>query len=354
MAMPALLERYVCRVLPAVQRELAEWQRRAAAIPHPRLREQALASIAGKAFHCQGGAVFAASSLAPPSLLRFIVALQTISDYLDNLCDRAGVQDPRAFRQLHQAMLDAVDPAFAAGADYYRFYPWRDDGGYLAALVARCRGSVADLAYYAQVQAAVVRLVRLYIDLQVYKHDDPLQRVPQLQAWFTRCWPGTPYLQWQEFAAACGSTLAIFALCEAAGRAGAASERDELLALYFPWICGLHIMLDYLIDLEEDRQGGDLNFVSFYSSLAEAEGRMHHFLAAARRGIAGWPAPALHAAVLYGLPAMYLSDRKVRRQGQTATARRLVAAGGWTGTGLHALCVLWRQFHPAEAQSLSN
>jgi tetraprenyl-beta-curcumene synthase len=47
-----------------------------------------------------------------------VVALQTISDYLDNLCDRRGSPTGR-FRQLHLAMTDALDPA-GETHDYYR------------------------------------------------------------------------------------------------------------------------------------------------------------------------------------------------------------------------------------------
>lgn len=35
---------------------------------------------------------------------------------------------------------------------------------------------------------------------------------------------------------------------------------EKIKAGYFPYIQGLHILLDYLIDQEEDKAGGDLNF----------------------------------------------------------------------------------------------
>lgn len=43
------------------------------------------------------------------NFVKFIVAFQTISDYLDNLCDRVEVNDEQAFRQLHLAITDALD-----------------------------------------------------------------------------------------------------------------------------------------------------------------------------------------------------------------------------------------------------
>ena len=85
----------------------------------------------------RGGSVFAL--LAPPdrrpAVIRWIVAFQTISDYLDNLCDRAAAA-PRRDLRWHQAMLDALagpDPAGVSGR-------WGvDDGEYLAGLVGTCR-----------------------------------------------------------------------------------------------------------------------------------------------------------------------------------------------------------------------
>lgn len=347
-----ILWRHLWHVLPAVHRELDFWQRRAAAIPNLQLRSQALASINWKRFHCEGGAVYAARS-GPyrRELLQFIVALQTISDYLDNLCDRAGVLDAAAFRLLHQAMLDAValpgteQPGFtqtSVSARYYGLYPYNNDGGYLSDLVATCQRCVSALPFYYRVQPAVHRLVSLYCDLQVYKHIALAERVPTLTAWFAREWSGAADLQWQEFAAAAGSTLGVFALCDMA--AGPAPPLPEpLIDLYFPWVCGLHILLDYLIDLEEDRAGGDLNFVSYYHDLAEAETRMSRLYKAALARVGRQACPAVHAAALHGLPALYLSDAKVQRQGQQQYARRLLRTGGGWAAGLYTVCRIYRR-----------
>ena len=139
--------------------------------------------------------------------------------------------------------------------DYYALHPNRDDGGYLPALVDECR-RLRRLPAYAVVRDRVRRLVGLYNDLQVYKHGPLERREPALAAWFARRAGPWRDLYWWEFAAACGSTLAVFALFAAAAHRGpdpaAAAQLEEA---YFPWICGLHILLDYLIDQAEDRPG---------------------------------------------------------------------------------------------------
>ncbi|MGI6611949.1 MAG: tetraprenyl-beta-curcumene synthase family protein [Limnochordia bacterium] len=344
-AIGTTLLRYLGTVLPEVERQLGEWRIRADAIPDRQLRVQALASLSHKRFHCQGGSIFcAAPGEYRPQLLRFIVAYQTMCDYLDNLCDRAGVIDEYAFRLLHRSMQDAVSGVvLLEHPGYYALYPWRNDGAYLEGLVSMCQHALREFPYYRQVQPAVEHLVSLYTDLQVYKHLESSRRVDKLRDWFGRQWRGKSPLYWQEFAAACGSTLAVFALCHAA--AGPSPPKTAaLLDAYFPWVAGWHILLDYLIDLAEDRQGGDLNFVSFYENLDVAEARLNWLYQEAADRLSRYEAPAVHVLVLHGLPAMYLSDAKVAVQDQRALAERLLRSGGSLARTLHLLCRLARRF----------
>ena len=98
-------------VIPRVRHYLDYWKGRAAAIPNPELRRQALASIETKTFHCEGGALYALlAGEHRDDAIRFIVAYQTISDYLDNLCDRSTSLDPEDFTALHESMLHALTP----------------------------------------------------------------------------------------------------------------------------------------------------------------------------------------------------------------------------------------------------
>ena len=110
-----LMYRVYKYVLPEVRAELARLRVIAERIPDEELRVQALASMTSKQFHCEGGGIYAAANLnSRHILIPLIVCLQTISDYLDNLCDRSTSLDAGDFRLLHQSMLDAVDPECAA------------------------------------------------------------------------------------------------------------------------------------------------------------------------------------------------------------------------------------------------
>lgn len=412
---------FIRRILPEVSRELANWKNKASQIRHARLRAEALASLKHKRFHCVGGSVLALlNPTNVPQLVRAIVTVQTISDYLDNLVDRGPgavptLSDPspekaegqfKAFMHLHEAMLCALDPERAV-CDYYSLYcdlvpgedgsclmpvsgPRRrpiDDGGYLDGLVQASRSALGDLSGYSAAKPLVLKLARLYSELQSIKHLSPGIRDKLMLSWFDARlaealypdrsltqWPVswrlagqpsrdvpfqlTPFqdtpsqsmssqgsLTWWEFGAAAGSTLGMFSLVCSSGRADFTDkEAYSIYRAYFPQITALHILLDYFIDQEEDRAGGDLNFVTYYGSHEKALPALCTF---ARRSLesAGdlQVNPHLHRAVVRGLLAMYLSDPKIRKQGSAKLAKKLLAAGGPWARPLCAACALVRK-----------
>ncbi|NHM28594.1 tetraprenyl-beta-curcumene synthase family protein [Desulfofundulus sp. TPOSR] len=340
-----LMGRFLFLAFPGVARELKNWRLMASRCPEPHLRRMALASIGAKAFHCQGGSVFSAwTGSHRRELIRAIVALQTISDYLDNLCDRAGVQDGEAFHRLHRAFVDALCPG-ASGCDYYALYPYREDGGYLQELVRSCQQALARLPAYGPLRERACRLAELYCQLQVYKHIQWPLRVKSLTTWLEPLLESLPEkLYWWELAAATGSTIGIFALFALAARGNyTADEVERVTAAYFPWICGLHILLDYLIDQQEDVEGGDLNFVSYYQDGQQAAGRLKYFVDRSLALAAQLPDPFFHMTVVQGLLAMYLSDEKVDEQGLQATRRLLLDSGGPAARRLYRLCAFFRK-----------
>ncbi|TXK86191.1 tetraprenyl-beta-curcumene synthase family protein [Paenibacillus sp. N3.4] len=302
-------------ILPDVNVQLSLWKAAAEQIPDHELRTQALASIATKQFHCQGGAVYAAANLSMRHvLIPFIVAFQTISDYLDNLCDRSTSLDPQDFRQLHQSMLDAVDLSKPLH-DYYAYRPEKEDGGYLTDLVRKCQSCASLLPSYEIVADQVREFVALYCDLQVYKHIRKDLREPELHEWWNRHHHGFSQIAWNEFAAATGSTLGMFMLFLAACDPQLSrSQVDSIKEAYFPYVCGLHILLDYLIDQEEDILGGDLNFCTYYDTMETTVERIAFIVKEAREKILFLEHPRFHRMIIEGLLALYLSDPKVNHQ----------------------------------------
>ncbi|MDP5274530.1 tetraprenyl-beta-curcumene synthase family protein [Chengkuizengella sp. 2205SS18-9] len=302
-------------VLPEVKAQLNDWRKIADQIPNDELRKQAIDSMTTKQFHCQGGSVYAVANLPQRHvLIPLIVAFQTISDYLDNLCDRSVSMDADDFRLLHQSMLDAVDPS-ASLQNYYAKRTDQDDGDYLHQLVKTCQSCICLLPKYDLVKPYVKELVSYYCDLQVYKHIKHDLRENQLLTWWETYSESYPELHWNEFAAATGSTLGVFMLFLAATDENLSVETvGNIRKSYFPHICGLHILLDYLIDQEEDEQGGDLNFCSYYENNEMTFRRIEFIFEQANRDLHHLPNPSFHQMIIEGLLALYLSDPKVKNQ----------------------------------------
>lgn len=338
-----ILQQYIFRVLPGVKKALDYWERQAITCPNPELRRQALLSLKNKDFHCQGGAVFVVHYAEKrQELLDLIVAYQTICDYLDNLCDRAGYTDRRAFEQLHQALLDALCPGTCC-QDYYKYYPHRDDGGYLQKLVEACQRSIRLLPSWTQVEETARELARLYIGLQVYKHLSIEVREEMLKQWVINEMKSHPGLYWQEFAASCGSTLAVFALMGISSRKGVdPNEIKRTVKAYFPWICGLHILLDYFIDRQEDQAGGDLNFTFYYQNEKEMMERLRLMVRQSHCCASSLQDYAFVKTVVEGLLAMYLSDKKIKQQGYQGYSRQLLQESGPSALFTFRICKVVR------------
>jgi tetraprenyl-beta-curcumene synthase len=341
-----MITNFIFKVFPLVSRELDYWGVKAEQIPDWELRAQALASIRSKKFHAQGGSVYAlyqGKELAPT--VRFIVALQTISDYLDNLCDRVGVMDEQAFFQLHLAMSDAVDPERSI-CDYYRYYPVKNDQGYLEKLVTTCRRQIRNQPSYHLVLPKIAEYVQRYSKLQSYKHLALEIRENRLRDWAQKNLNPATAIYWWEYAAATGSTLGMFLLFAIASNPALTSQAvagiDEA---YFPWVTGLHILLDYFIDADEDLKMGDYNFTTKYETGSECLERLTFFIEQSIKACRHLPHPRFHLTVIKGLLAMYLSDPKALTPEIKENSLCLVRRGGPKSRLYHIACCLLRAFN---------
>src|SRR5690606_37855166 len=141
------------------------------------------------------------------------------------------------------------------------------------------------------------------------------ERVPRLQDWYQQYKGQIPEMEWYEFSACSGSTLGIFCLVSYAMRDDFKDFHAEKIRNgYFPYIQGLHILLDYLIDQEEDLAGGDLNFCFYYENEEKLFSRLKHFVTEADKHTDQLPHKRFHQLINRGLLGIYLSDEKVRKQ----------------------------------------
>lgn len=303
-----LLTRYVAS-FSKTKSLLKQWWSISKQLPS-KLQEQAQASLKLKAFHCIGGSIYALyPDVNHKVMLQAIVALQTISDYLDNLCDRMRVNDDQAFRQLHLSFTEALDPNTPL-SDYYRYYPYQE-GIYLKSLVDNCREAIRQMPYYRQHQSLILQLASYYCELQILKHLQPDGEL-RLKQWINNEFKNTA-LGWNEWAAATGSTLGIFMLFAASFHEYSPSVIGRLYDAYFPWIQALHIQLDYFIDGAEDKHHGDLNFTFYYKDQQETTERLGLLFLESKKRIGALPYPFFHELVIQGLISLYGSDPKVQK-----------------------------------------
>jgi len=320
--------RFLILVIPYASKRLAELRADAAAIPDPALREQALASIDGKAYHVQGGSILATflRSQSARLYVDIVVPLETIYDYLDNLCDRLDGVPGDAYATLHEALLDAVDPSRPLG-DYYRNGPKGDDGGYLLRLVQESRRGLTCLPAFDAVSDRLVEVAAFYAELQSFKHLPLQEREAVCRAWYERNATRFPGMYWWEFAAACGSSLPVFAMLYAAsGHKPRAADVGAMFHAYFPYVSAVHILLDYFIDQAEDREHSELNFVAAYPTPSEAVQRMQALIARADERARSLPDGEHHSFLLNAMCLFYLTHPKVFEQHLDAESIALLSA----------------------------
>jgi tetraprenyl-beta-curcumene synthase len=122
----------------------------------------------------------------------------------------------------------------------------------------------------------------------------------------------------------------------------------QLKKSYFPWVQGLHILLDYFIDQEEDKLGGDLNFCFYYDSEKVLVDRFHHFIKQADQSISLLPDAHFHKMINKGLLGIYLADEKVNRQKRVRLmARKIIRRAGGAGWFFLINGWLYRRIKPS-------
>ena len=325
-AIPIPLLRFLRRVVPYASSELDGIAALARSIPDAQLREEALSSISSKAYHVAGGCILA--TFLPPDVARRYVAivapLESIYDYLDNLCDRHPDVPVDAYPVLHRAIADALDPQ-AGTHDYYARGPSGDDNGYLECLVTRTQRSLAEIGVDGALHAAFAEAAVLYGEMQTYKHYPASQREATCIAWFERRRDARlDGLRWYEFACAAGSQFQVYAPLYA-HLAGYERSVADTYAAYFPAVAALHVLLDSFIDQDEDRDHGELNFAALYAGPQQMRDRVGALAADAFRHFDALPDPAHHRFVLRVMALFYLTHPKVYAQGLQGEAESLLS-----------------------------
>ncbi len=338
----AALARGLLWIRRATFRELRCWHDRAAAIPDPAIRADALDAIIRKRDNVEGASFF---SILPKHrderLLKLLVAYQIMWDYLDSASERGAGAGQVNGRQLHRALVEALDPG-APISDYYRYHPWKDDGGYLRMLVETCRRMCRELPCYRQVRPLMLQGVE-DCAIQSLNHErEPSRRDVVLKEWAEREFGGTQALSWFERTAAAGAFMPHVLLALAAERSCDQHEVSAIHAAYFPWVSLAISMLDSYIDQVDDVASKGHSYLSHYTSQTVALERLAAIIGRIVSHAASLPNGHRHAVLIEGIVAMYLSSASVNTPTMREQTRTLARSGGSLTRLLLLFARVWR------------
>lgn len=329
--------------LRAVDHEARTWRTLARVIPDFPIRLNAVSALARKRGHTDGAALF---SVIPQrrdgNLLRLLVAYEIIWDFLDSVNESGAGAGQDNGRQLHLALIEALDPARRI-CEHYREHPWRDDGGYLRKLVEICRQSARTLPAYERVRAMAVREATRAQVLAINHDLDAEARDAGLRRWAEREFPRALGVSWFELSGAASASLTVHVLLALASTA-TCSRRDVERArdAYFPWISAATTMLDSYVDQAEDLENGDHSYVAHYASPERAVSRTQELIRRSLEEAGRLPDGERHILIVACMVAMYLTKDSAHTKAMRGSTLSLIASSGSLTWLLFPILRAWR------------
>ncbi len=335
--------------LPGVAREVDLWRSRARAIPDAPARNDALDVFRKSRANADGAALFfTLARRRDTHLLKLLVAYELMADFLDRVSEREACAGVANGRQLHLAMIDALEPDRLA-RDYFLHSPAREDDAYLRQLVGTCRNSFTSLPAHACVRRPVIQAAEL-AEVQGINHEPNRDlRDCMLKQWARRRLPQDIGLSWFELTGAASAWLSVFALLALAAESKVAEQEGMQTRASYLWISLTGTMLDSFGDIDEDLAQGAHSYIGHYPSDEIAAARVCELIRQASANARRLRNGHRHAVIVACMVAMYLSKdstRLPRMRGYTAS---LLHAGGPLARALLPVLRLWRVAYGQQA-----
>lgn len=303
------------------------------------MREDALDALKRKRANIDGAALFwTLSSRRCPELLQLLVAFEVLADYLDCVSERSP--DTHNGLQLHRSLSEALDPALPI-SDHYRYNPRRDDGGYLFALIERCRNTLGSLPSYARVRPFAARAAQFAQVLALNHDPDPTRRDAALAAWAASNFPPGSSLAWFELSASASAWLTVLALLAYGADPHGDTRTAEDICDAYLWISLAGTMLDSYGDAQEDQASGAHSYIAHYPP-GGANARVGEILRRATLEASRLPRGERHIVLTSCMAAMYLSKDSTRTKEQVTTTRELAYSAGTLARLLIPVLRGWR------------
>lgn len=240
--------------------------------------------------------------------LNFIVSFQAIDHHLNLLCSNIEDKSELLFSRLYLSLRDAIDPKRKISAGYIGCLK-KGDIETITNLIEQCRSQIVMLSSYNLVVAQLKKFVQMYSDFMTYSHFDKGLRDKKIEEWANRYHDENVGISKGEMSAACASPLLIFVLFACSHDPDLTKEEvNNICAAYFPWICGLHMLLAHFINANKDAQHNTLNLTFCYKNLKVCEERIFFFIEKALESCNSLKYPEFHSTIVKGIIAMYLSE----------------------------------------------
>ncbi|MHB1835218.1 MAG: DUF2600 family protein, partial [Solirubrobacteraceae bacterium] len=329
--------------LPLAALEIRRCKRKARAIPDPRLRADAVDGLTAKRPHLDGAALFAVlPRKRSPALLRALVSFEAILEYLDNAHERASEAGIQNGLQLHTALVDALDQQTTGeGSFYYRHHPWREDGGYLKALVASCRTAASSLRSYPAIREPLLEHAQRLAHVLPLNHEpDPARREVGLRRWAAL--HGDGGWQWFERTAADTGSLVVHGLLALAAEPTVEDPQIARTLALHRRLSLAATMLDSYVDHRQDALAGRHSYVAYYRDSGAMESRLGELITECLSVAGTLPNARQTNVLIASMVALYLSSDNSRSLTLDRSTRVLLRSGGSLTILLAPVLRAWR------------
>lgn len=328
--------------LRSVGTEVERWRQRAQYIQHDRIRYEALAALCRKRPHLDGAALFSALPVRRNiALLRALVSYEIILEFLDNLNERFADFGLDNARQLHLALVQAVD-IDSSICDYYSHMQPCDDGGFLHELVKACRTSCQALADYAAVRPLLVREAQRATVLALNHEPNATRRDTILREWATEQYGERADYSLFELTGAATSSLTVHMLLSQAAISRDRHSTEQAYLAYFPAVALLSTMLDSYVDDAADFNAEHHRYIGHYKTDRQAVRRLRQLIYNSFASVRDLPQGHRHKVIVAAMIAMYLSADNARLGPRRSDTAQLARAGGLLTRLLIPILRLWR------------
>jgi hypothetical protein len=328
--------------LLAVRAELQEWSARACTIPDAELRAAVLQGMVEGRPLVDGAALFwTLPRRRSRELLRTLVALQTLLNFLDIVLERDALVlgQPRHWTWLVGYALDANGPPLPI--DIIR-NELGEDGGFFEALVVACRCGCQRLPSYAAAREILLREARRSTSFEIEHEPNAQDRRAKIGRWACVEFPEQIALASWELAGGASSLLSAMAVLGMAADPGVPADRMYHAADAYVWVGSSGALMDSYADVDADQTDGSHNWLDYYDSIDHAVQRGADLLGRTLERVRTLPDGERHMVIVSSMAALALSSDAARRPQRRAATAGLARSGGTLTRVLMPILRTWR------------